>query len=98
MQYVRRVYHPGLGLFIGAVIPVAVVETRYEGHQSMSEAEGNWGGVGGGDWGKQGTYGFCQDWRLVEGCGREGMEGGGDCGGIHREIHNEIHNILFYVI
>ena len=29
------------------MIPVAVVETRYEGHQSMSEVEGNWGGCGG---------------------------------------------------
>ena len=27
-----------------AVITVAVVETRYSRHQSMSEAEDNWGG------------------------------------------------------
>ena len=51
-----------------AGIIAAVVENRYAGHQSMSEAQANWG------WGLRwaGHNGFCHNRRLIEGGERVG--------------------------
>ena len=63
------------GMYGGMQPTVDVGETRYTGHQSMPEVEGNWvggwGGVGTGHWGEDHHFGKNGDW---SGC---------DCGGIH---------------